>query len=69
MLATVLTLGTLVVVPVVFVVVFSRVFFGVLPMVRVRVRVVRVVRMVKGGSFNGHPNATRKRLVMSKVFT
>ena len=47
MLATVLTLGTLVVVPVVLVVVFSRVFFGVLPMVRVRVRVVRVVMMVR----------------------
>ena len=46
MLATVLALGTLVVVPVVLVVVFSRVFFGVLPMVRVRVRVVRVVMMV-----------------------
>ena len=47
MLATVLTLGTLVVIPVVLVVVFSRVFFGVLPVVRVRVRVVRVVMMVR----------------------
>lgn len=46
MLATVLAFGTLVVVPVVLVVVFSRVFFGVLPMVRVRVWVVRVVMMV-----------------------
>jgi hypothetical protein len=45
-LATVVTLGTLVVVPVVLVVVFSRVFFVVLAMVRVWVRVVWVVRMV-----------------------
>lgn len=42
-LATVLTLGTLVVVPVVLVVVLSRVFFVVLPMVRVRVWVVRMM--------------------------
>ena len=46
-LASVPTLGTLVVVLVVLVVVLSRVFFVVLPMVRVRVRVVRVrVRVV-----------------------
>jgi hypothetical protein len=42
-----LTPGTLGVVPVVLIVVLSRVFFVVFPMVRVRMRVVWVVRMVE----------------------
>lgn len=61
-LATVLTLGTLVVVPMVLVVVLSRVFFVVLPMVRVRVRVVRVVRMMERRLLQRPPKRTTEEI-------